>query len=102
VLFGVLFCGYGEGRSAQALAFWIACEQFADTRCAGTLTFRLQLAQLAGTYYSFGAPLGLEFAKDVPIVSFHRVQGEEQPLANLLIRESLSNEVEDFHLAVAQ
>jgi hypothetical protein len=29
-------------------------------------------------------------------VSFHRVQGEEKPLADLLIRESLSHEVEDF------
>ena len=30
------------------------------------------------------------------------VQGEEQPLANLLIRESLRNELEDFQLALAQ
>ena len=42
------------------------------------------------------APLDLEFAEDLPIVSFHRVQGEEKPLAHLLIRESLSHEVEDF------
>src|SRR5258708_8054125 len=64
--------------------------------CAGKLTFRLQQTQLAGTCDRFGAPLDLEFIKDFPIVSFHRVQGEEQPLANLLIREALSNEVEDF------
>src|SRR6266581_31617 len=69
---------------------------------AGTLTGRLQQTQLTGTCDRFGAPLDLEFAKDFPIVSFHRVQGEEQPLAHLLIRESLSHEVEDFQLAFAQ
>ena len=37
---------------------------------AGKLTFRLQQAQLAGARYSFGAPPNLEFAKDVPVVSF--------------------------------
>src|SRR6266566_2961775 len=63
---------------------------------AGTLTFRLQQTQLAGTCDRFGAPLDLEFVKDFPIVSFHRVQGEEQPLAHLLIREALSHEVKDF------
>ena len=34
-------------------------------------------AELAGARDSFGAPLDLEFAEDLPIVSFHRVQGEE-------------------------
>ena len=63
---------------------------------------RLQQTQLAGTCDRFGAPLDLEFAKDSPIVPFHRTQGEEQPLANLLIRESLSHEVEDFQLAWAE
>src|SRR6266487_5882610 len=49
-----------------------------------------------------GTPLDLELAKDIPIVPFHRTQGEEQPLANLLIRESLSHEVEDFQLTWAE
>ena len=57
---------------------------------------RLQQTQRAGTCDRFGAPLDLELAKDSPIVSFHRTQGEEQPLAHLLIREALSHEVEDF------
>ena len=39
---------------------------------------RLQQAQLAGTRDRFGTALDLEFAKDFPIVSFHRVQGEEE------------------------
>ena len=33
---------------------------------------------------------------------FHRVQGEEEPLADLVIRESLSNEAQDFQFALAQ
>src|SRR5438309_9478047 len=73
-----------------------------ESKCAGTLTSRLHQTQLAGTCDRFGAPLDLEFAKDSPIVSFHRAQGEEQPLANLLIRESGSHEVEDFQLAWAE
>ncbi len=55
-----------------------------------------QQTQLAGTGYSFGAPLDLQFAKDIPIVPFDRVQGEEKPLANLTIRESLGNELQYF------
>ncbi len=67
-----------------------------DAKFAGKLTFQLQQTQLAGTCDRLGAPLDLEFAKDFPIVSFHRVQGEEKPLANLMVRASLSNEVEHF------
>ena len=64
--------------------------------------YRLQQTQLAGTCDRFGAPLDLEFAKDFPIVSFHRIQGEKKPLADLLIGEALRHELEDFYLAVAQ
>ena len=67
-----------------------------ESECAGTLTCRLQQAQLAGPCDRFGASLDLEFVKDFPIVSFHRVQGEEEPLAHLLIRESLSHESQYF------
>ena len=63
---------------------------------------RLQQAHLPGTCDRFGAPLDLELAKDIPIVPFHRTQGEEQPLAHLLIRESGSHELEDFQLAWAE
>src|ERR1700730_19281193 len=63
---------------------------------------RLQQIQLAGTCDRFSTPLDLELAKDIPIVPFHRTQGKEQPLTNLLIRESLRHEVEDFHLAWAE
>ena len=34
------------------------------------LMYRLQQTQLAGTCDRFGAPLDVEFAKDVPIVPF--------------------------------
>ena len=67
----------------------------------GNLTLRLQQAQLARTGDSFGAPLNLEFAKDFLIVPFHRVQGQEKLCANLPIRETMGNQLEDFQLALA-
>ena len=63
---------------------------------------RLQQTQLARTGNRFSAPLDLQLAKDFLIVSFHRVQGEDKPLAHLLIREALRHEVEDFYLASAE
>ena len=63
---------------------------------------RLQQAQLARTGNRFGAPLDLQLAKDFLIVSFHRFQGENQPLTHLLIGEALRHEVQDFHLAWAE
>jgi hypothetical protein len=63
---------------------------------AGERTSRLQQAQLAGARYRFGAPSNLEFAKDVPIVPFDSNQGEEKPLADLTIRESLGDESQYF------
>jgi hypothetical protein len=64
--------------------------------------FRLQQTKLAGTGDRFSAPVDLKFAKEVPRVSFHCVQGKEQPLAYLLIREALGHELEDFDLASAE
>src|SRR5690348_17964014 len=72
------------------------------TKFGDKLTCWLQQTQLAGTCDRFSAPLDLEFAKDFPIVSFHRTQSDEQPLANLLIRTSGSDELEDFYLAWAE
>ena len=46
---------------------------------------RLQQAQLARTGNRFGAPLDLQLAKDFLIVSFHRFEGQDKPLAYLLI-----------------
>ena len=63
---------------------------------------RLQQTQLAGAGYGFGAALNLQFVKDSAVVPFDRVQGEEKPLANLTIRESLGNELQYFQLALAQ
>ena len=57
---------------------------------------RLQQTQLAGTCDRFGAPLDAELTKDSPIVPFHRTQGEEKPLADLLIGAPLRHELEDF------
>jgi len=54
---------------------------------AGNTRFaaRLQQTQLTGTCDRFGTPLDLKFAKDIPVVPFHSTQGEEKPLAHLLI-----------------
>ena len=69
---------------------------------AGERTSGLQQAQLAGARYRFGAPSNLELAKDVPVVSFDGNHGEEKPLADLTVRESLGNELQYFQLALAQ
>lgn len=56
----------------------------------------LYQAELAGARDRFGAPLDLEFAKDLPVVAFHCVQGQKQALADLLIGEPLSHKMEHF------
>jgi hypothetical protein len=65
-------------------------------------TSALQQGQLAGTSYRFGAPPYLELAKNVPVVPFDSNQGEEKPLADLTVRESLGDELQYFQLALAQ
>ena len=67
-----------------------------DAELAGKLTSWLQQAQLAGSRYRFGAPPNLEFAKDIPVVSFDGNDGEEKLLADLTVRESLGNESQYF------
>ena len=56
-----------------------------ETICADKLLEGLQQTKLAGQGDRFGASLDLELAKDFLVVPFHRFQGEDQPLANLLI-----------------
>ncbi len=63
-----------------------------DAKLAGKLTFRLQQTQLTGTCYSFGTPLNQKLTEDSLIVPLDGTQGEEKPLANLTIRESLGDE----------
>ena len=67
---------------------------FPETTFADKLACRLHQTQLAGTRERSGAPWDLELVKAAPVVSFDRVQGAEQLLANPLIRASLGNEVE--------
>jgi hypothetical protein len=71
-------------------------EAFLNSVSVGKWLLRLQQTQVAGTSDRFGAPLNLELAKDAPIVSFHRIQGKDQPLANFLVRKSLCDKMEDF------
>ena len=53
----------------------------------------LQQTQFAGAGDGFGAALNLQFVKNFAVMPFDRVQGEEKPLADLSIRESLGNEL---------
>ena len=89
--------GYGFGIKASR-PYW---QVVLDARLAGW-SLRLQQAQLAGSRDSFGAPLHLQFAKDNPVVSFDRAQGEEKPLADLPIRESMGNQPQHFQLAFGE
>ena len=77
-------------------------ERRSRSGCAGERTSGLQQAKLAGAGYGFGAPSNLELAKNVAVVSFDGNQGEEKPLTDLTIRESLGDESQYFQLALAQ
>ena len=57
---------------------------------------KLGQAELARACDRLSTPLDLEFAEDLAIVSFDRVQGEEQPLSDFMIREPFSNKAKDF------
>ena len=75
-----LYRHFGVGRSV-VLSGW------------GSVGKRLQQVQLAGAGDGFGAALHLEFVKDPAVVPFDRVQGQEQPLADLPVRESLDDQL---------
>ena len=61
----------------------------------GMTALRLQQTQLTGAGDGFGAALHLQFVEDAAVVPFDRVQGEEQPLADLPVRESLGDQLQD-------
>ncbi len=56
----------------------------------------LQQAQFAGAGDGFRPPLNLEFVKDSAVVPFDRVQSQVQPFGDLVIGQSLRNELEHF------
>lgn len=82
----------GGGRKPRK-----GCAAFADKLLSG-----LQQTEFAGTGNRFSAPLDLKLAEDFLIVSFDRFQGEDQPLANLLIRLPLSDEAQNFKFTPTQ
>src|SRR5205085_2904093 len=95
--------GRSAGRGSERRGAWGGGARSAPPSRIRCITRRsLGQTELAGARDSLGAPLDLEFAEDLAIVSFDRVQGEKQPLPNLLIGEPLRNEAEDFQLAAAQ
>lgn len=52
----------------------------------------LQQAQLTGAGDGLGAPLDHELAEDHAVVSFDRIHGEEESLADFTVREPLGDE----------
>ncbi len=62
----------------------------------------LDQTQLTGTGNGFRAPLDLELVEDVAIVPFDRVQRQEQPLPDLVVRQPLGNKPQHLQLALAQ
>ena len=62
----------------------------------GVYGVRLQQSQLAGTCDRFSAALDLEFAKDLAVVPFNGIQGEEESLGNFTIGESLGKQLQHF------
>jgi len=62
----------------------------------------LQQAQLAGASDGFGAALNLQLVEDPAVMPFDRVQGEEKPFADLPVRETLGDQLQDFQFALAQ
>ena len=100
VLFSVLFkVLWGSGLSG--LAAERACGRLLNTPFAGKPADGLQQPQLAGTRHRFGPPLDPQLVEDESVVPFHRTQREEEPLADLLIRASLGDELQHFTLPPA-
>src|SRR5215472_13021975 len=62
----------------------------------------LQQTQLASASNCFRPPLDLELAKDFLVVPFDRIPGDNQLCRDLVIRESLGNELQDLHLPAAE
>ena len=54
---------------------------------------RLQQAQLPGAGDSLGAPLNLQLVEDSAVMPLDGIQGEEKPLSDLVVRESLGNQL---------
>ncbi len=50
----------------------------------------------------FGAPLDLQLVEDDPIVALDSAQSEEEPVADLVIRESLGDQSQDFQFTLAE
>ena len=64
--------------------------------CLGVSFLRLlrrEDIESSGFVDRLGATLHAEFVVDSAVMSLDRIQGEEKPLANLAIRESLGNEL---------
>ena len=78
----------GQSRENVNYARWL----YAPTYLRILIRIGLQQSQLVGPGYGFGASLDLQLVKDDSGMSLDRAQGEEEPFADLTIRESLGDE----------
>ena len=70
---------------ATSLTYRRLSQEVFYIKFAGKPAFNLQQTQLAGAGDSFSAPLDLQFVKDLPIMPFNGIQGEEKPFADLVV-----------------
>src|SRR5512142_3366607 len=63
---------------------------------------KLEQTQLAGPSSSLGAALHLEFAEDAAVMTFDCVQCQEEPCADLLVGQTLRNQLQYFQLTLSQ
>ena len=80
---------------------WVALKTCAATDEEATQRF-FREAQLAGAPDGFSTILHPQFVKDAQVVSFDRTQGQDKPLADFVIGESLGDQAQHFQLAFAQ
>ena len=59
-------------------------------------------AQFAGTRDGLGAAFDLQLVENIAVMPFDGAQGEEQPLGDLFIRQTLGDQLQDFELAGGQ
>ena len=95
----VEFVWHGSARDASTILA-LRCQRL-DTLVLIEVLFQgreaiLQQAQLAGAGDGFRAAFDLQFVEDAAVVPFHCVQGQEQPLADFTIGQSLRDQLQNF------
>lgn len=63
---------------------------------------QLEEAKFAGTGDRFSASADLEFVIEVAVVSFDGAKGEVELFADLTVRETIGDEVENFEFPISE